>query len=105
MGMHYSCIFIFINQMRMQNKLDQTIATATGAAPNEALRVCAEAGLAQRQMPAGEADLQRMVKTLLRLQPAALSAMAATAGVSTAAHTSPADMSQAFAHALKTLAA
>jgi hypothetical protein len=31
--------------------------------------------------------------------------MAATAGVSTAAHTPPADMSQAFAHALKTLAA
>ena len=97
----------------MQNKLDQTIATATatatatapGAAPTEALRVCAQAGLAQRPMPAGEADVQRMVKTLLRLQPAALSAMAATAGVSTVAHTPPADMSQAFAHALKTLAA
>ena len=89
----------------MQNKLDQTIATAPGAAPTEALRVCAQAGLAQRQMPAGEADVQRMVKTLLRLQPAALSAMAATAGVSTDAKPSPADMSQTFANALKTLAA
>ena len=89
----------------MQNKLDQTIATATGAAPTEALRVCAQAGLAKRETPAGEADVQRMVKTLLRLQPAALSAMAATDGMSTDAKPSPADMSQTFANALKTLVA
>jgi len=104
MGMHYSCIFIFINQMRMKNKLDQNIASAPSAAPTEALRVCALAGLAQRQMPAGEAEVQRMVKTLLRLQPAALSAIAATANMA-AAEPSPADMSQSFTHALKTLAA
>ena len=89
----------------MQNKNDQTIANAPRPAPDEALRACAVAGLAQHLLPAGEAEVQRMVKTLLRLQPAALSAMAATAGVSTDAKPSPADMSQTFANALKTLAA
>ena len=89
----------------MQNKNDQTIANAPRPAPDEALRACAVAGLAQRLLPAGEAEVQRMVKTLLRLQPAALSAIAATAEVSPAVKPSPVDMSQTFARTLKTLAA
>jgi hypothetical protein len=88
----------------MQNKLNLNIATSPGAPPAEALRVCAQTGLAQRDLPVGEAEVQRMVKTLLRLQPAALSAIAATANMA-AAEPSPADMSQSFTHALKTLAA
>jgi hypothetical protein len=61
--------------------------------------------MAQRQTPACEADLLRMVKTLQRLQPAALSAIVATAGVAQTGADTPADMSRVFAHALKTLAA
>jgi hypothetical protein len=45
-----------------------------------------------------------MVRTLLRLQPAALSAIAATAALSSAAQHSPADMAQNFALNLKPLA-
>jgi hypothetical protein len=91
--------------MRMQNKPEQNTAGTRGSAPTEALRAWAEAGLAQRRAPPGEADVLRMVKTLQRLQPAAVSAIVATAGVTPAEVPTPADMSQAFAHALKTLAA
>ena len=89
----------------MQNKPEQHTDSTPGSAPTEALRAWVEAGMAQRQTPAGEADLLRMVKTLQRLQPAAVSAIVATAGVAPAEVPTPADMSQAFAHALKTLAA
>ena len=91
--------------MRMQNKPEQNTAGTPGSAPTEALRAWVEAGTAQRQTPAGEADLLRMVKTLQRLQPAALSAIVATAGVAQTGADTPADMSRVFAHALKTLAA
>lgn len=89
----------------MQNKPEQHTDSTPGSAPTEALRAWVEAGTAQRQTPAGEADLLRMVKTLQRLQPAALSAIVATAGVAQTGADTPADMSRVFAHALKTLAA
>lgn len=88
----------------MQNKPGQKTASNPETVPSEALRVFAETGLAQRVKPAGEAEVQRMVRTLLRLQPAALSAIAATAALSSAAQQSPADMAQNFALNLKTLA-
>jgi hypothetical protein len=89
----------------MQNKPEQNTAGTLGSAPTEALRAWAEAGLAQRREPPGEADVLRMVKTLQRLQPAAVSAIAATAELTVAAKPSPAEMSQSFAHSLKTMAA
>jgi predicted unusual protein kinase regulating ubiquinone biosynthesis (AarF/ABC1/UbiB family) len=88
----------------MQNKLGQKTSSDADTVPSEALRVFAETGLAQRVTPAGEAEVQRMVRTLLRLQPAALSAIAATAALSSAAQHSPADMAQNFALNLKPLA-
>jgi hypothetical protein len=88
----------------MQNKPGQKTASNPDTVPSEALRVFAETGLAQRVKPAGEAEVQRMVRTLLRLQPAALSAIAATAALSSAAQQSPADMAQNFALNLKPLA-
>ena len=88
----------------MQNKSGQKTASDPDTVPSEALRVFAETGLAQRVKPAGEAEVQRMVRTLLRLQPAALSAIAATAALSSAAQHSPADMAQNFALNLKPLA-
>jgi len=88
----------------MQNKPGQKTASNPDTVPSEALRVFAETGLAQRVTPAGEAEVQRMVRTLLRLQPAALSAIAATAALSSAAQQSPANMAQNFALNLKTLA-
>ena len=90
--------------MRMQNKTKQNNDVAPDSASAEALRAWAEAGLAQRQTPAGDADVLRMVKTLQRLQPAAMSAITATAGASPAGVPSPADMSQSFVHSLKTMA-
>ena len=105
MGIRYYCIFIFINQKRMQNKPEQTTDGTPGSAPTEALRAWAEAGLAQRRTPRGEADVLRMVKTLQRLQPAAVSAIVATAGVAPTGADTPADMSRVFTQALKTLAA
>lgn len=89
----------------MQNKPGHNTASKPDMVPSEALRVFAETGLSQRQKPAGEAEVQRMVRTLLRLQPAALSAIAATAALSSAAQHSPADTAQNFAFTLKTLAA
>lgn len=89
----------------MQNKPEQNSDGTPGSAPTEALRAWAEAALAERRAPSGEADVQRMVKTLQRLQPAAVSAIVATAGVAPAGTDSPADMSLVFANALKTLAA
>jgi len=88
----------------MQNKPGQKTASNADTVPSEALRVFAETGLAQRVKPAGEAEVQRMVRTLLRLQPAALSAIAATAALSSAAQHSPAEMAQNFALNLKPLA-
>ena len=88
----------------MQNKSGQKTASDPDTVPSEALRVFAETGLAQRVKPAGEAEVQRMVRTLLRLQPAALSAIAATAALSSATQHSPADMAQNFALNLKPLA-
>lgn len=88
----------------MQNKPGQKTASNPDTVPSEALRVFAETGLAQRVTPAGEAEVRRMARTLLRLQPAALSAIAATAALSSAAQQSPADMAQNFALNLKPLA-
>ena len=88
----------------MQNKLGQKTSSDADTVPSEALRVFAETGLAQRVTPAGEAEVQRMVRTLRRLQPAALSAIAATAALPSAAQHSPAEMAQNFALNLKPLA-
>ena len=88
----------------MQNKLGQKTSSDADTVPSEALRVLVETGLAQRVTPADETEVQRMVKTLLRLQPAALSAIAATAALPSAAQHSSADMAQNFALTLKLLA-
>jgi hypothetical protein len=88
----------------MQNKLNLNNSSALDGASASDLLAWAEAALAQRSQPASQVQVQRMVRTLQRLAPAALSALSSTADGSLSAEPSPADTARDFAQTLKTLA-